>query len=248
MLRPDTEAVWQLLQKQPGLTGFILTGGSALALHLAHRQSEDLDFAWPDSQLPRLRMEAVRRATASEGMTFTPHDDPAALREFAEGGLDLLDFQQDYLVGQRVKVTFFSPEPASLAVLDPPPGPSPEKVGPRLASLAELFRFKALLSARRSRIRDSFDLYVLMTRCGFTLSDYHAAFSRGGITDQASTGLTRLCSSTTVAADPGYESLAPHAPARETLAGFFAEQRDQFERSEAGRAWRTRLGKRPRIS
>jgi hypothetical protein len=45
MLKPDTEAVWQFLRRQPGLTGFVLMGGSALALRLGHRQSEDLDRA-----------------------------------------------------------------------------------------------------------------------------------------------------------------------------------------------------------
>jgi hypothetical protein len=246
MLRPDTEAAWHFLRAQTALAGFVLTGGSALALHLAHRQSEDLDFAWPGSQLPRRRMEAVRRAASNAGMSFTPHDDPAALREFADGGLDLLDFQQDYLMHGRVKVTFFSPEPASLAVLDPPSEPSTPS--PRLASLAELFRSKAILSARRTRTRDAFDLHVLMTRCGFTLSDYHAAFSRGGIADQASVGLARLCSSVAAASDPGYETLAPNAPTRKALAKFFAEQRDQFERSEAGQAWRNRLRRREQDS
>jgi hypothetical protein len=33
------------------LAGFVLIGGSALALHIHHRISEDLDFAWPYGQL-----------------------------------------------------------------------------------------------------------------------------------------------------------------------------------------------------
>jgi hypothetical protein len=80
-----------------------------------------------------------------------------------------------------------------------------------------------------------------MVRCGFTLSDYHSAFERGGIPDQAPIGLLRLCAPTAVAADPGYETLAPDAPSREALVRFFAEQRDRFERSEAARAFRDRL-------
>jgi hypothetical protein len=73
MLKPDTKAAWQFLQKQPALAGFVLTGGSALALLLAHRQSEDLDFAWPGAQLPRQRLAALRRASANAGLSFTPH-------------------------------------------------------------------------------------------------------------------------------------------------------------------------------
>jgi hypothetical protein len=241
MLKPDTEAVWQYLQRQPGLSGFVLMGGSALALQLGHRLSEDLDFVWPGPRLPRERLEALRRASGDAGMAIVPHDDPAALREFADGGLDLLDFQQDYLMDKRVKVTFFSPESSTLAVLETAAVAS--KSGPRIASLPELFRSKALLSARRSRTRDSFDLHVLMARCGFTLSDYHAAFERGGIPDQAPIGLVRLCAPTAVAADPGYETLAPGAPSREELARFFSEQRDRFERSEAARAFQERWAK-----
>ena len=83
-----------------------------------------------------------------------------------------------------------------------------------------------------------------MVRCGFTMSDYHSAFERGGIPDQAPIGLARLCAPTAVAADPGYETLAPGAPSREELARFFTEQRDRFERSEAARAFRERRTKR----
>ena len=83
--------------------------------------------------------------------------------------------------------------------------------------------------------------FVLMVRCGFTMSDYHSAFERGGIPDQAPIGLLRLCAPTAVAADPGYETLAPSAPSREELVRFFTEQRDRFERSEAARAFRDGL-------
>jgi hypothetical protein len=73
------------------------------------------------------------------------------------------------------------------------------------------------------------------------MSDYHSAFERGGIPDQAPIGLLRLCAPTAVAADPGYETLAPSAPSREELVRFFTEQRDRFERSEAARAFRDGL-------
>jgi hypothetical protein len=239
MLKPDTEAVWEFLRQQPGLTGFVLVGGSALALLLAHRQSEDLDFVWPGPKLPRDRLEALRRASVAAGLAVAPHDNPIALREFADGGLDLLDFQQDYLMGKGVKVTFFAPEPYALTVLEA--AAEAPTSGPRLASLPELFRSKALLSARRSRSRDYFDLHVLMVRCGFTMSDYHSAFERAGIPEQAPIGLSRLCAPTAVAADPGYDTLAPDAPSREELVRFFVEQRDRFERSEAARAFRDAL-------
>ena len=59
MLRPDTQALWDLLRQEPALGGFVLIGGTALSLHLGHRVSEDLDFAFDGPKLPRLRIEAL---------------------------------------------------------------------------------------------------------------------------------------------------------------------------------------------
>ena len=127
MLKPETEKVWRFLKEQPLLAGFILLGGSALALHLRHRFSEDLDFAYPAERLPRARLDALRRVAVEAGFDFQPHDDPVAVAEFANGGLDLLDYQQDFLANQIVKVSFFAPEPADCAVLAAPGGRSPER-------------------------------------------------------------------------------------------------------------------------
>lgn len=59
-LTPDADRLWTRLRNEPALAGFVLIGGSALALHLGHRISEDLDFALrgledrPALQLPRI--------------------------------------------------------------------------------------------------------------------------------------------------------------------------------------------------
>lgn len=46
-LRPDTLDVLRLTMSQPLLNNFTLVGGTALALHLGHRISEDIDlFTW----------------------------------------------------------------------------------------------------------------------------------------------------------------------------------------------------------
>lgn len=41
-LPPETARVWQRLESEPLLAGWYLIGGSALALRIGHRQSEDL--------------------------------------------------------------------------------------------------------------------------------------------------------------------------------------------------------------
>jgi hypothetical protein len=45
LLPTATEKVWDFLRTQPALAGFVLVGGSALALRIHHRRSEDLDMA-----------------------------------------------------------------------------------------------------------------------------------------------------------------------------------------------------------
>jgi len=46
LLPAETERVWNFLKGQSALTSFVLVGGSALAMRIQHRLSEDLDFAW----------------------------------------------------------------------------------------------------------------------------------------------------------------------------------------------------------
>lgn len=43
-LAPNTKIVLTKIANQPFLSSFYLSGGTALALHLGHRESEDLDF------------------------------------------------------------------------------------------------------------------------------------------------------------------------------------------------------------
>jgi hypothetical protein len=233
MLRPDTELVWSFLREQPALARFVLVGGSALALHLKHRLSEDLDLIFPDRRLPRARLDAFRHAAAAAGHDFRPHDDPVALADFNDSTLDLLDYQQDFLVNDAVRVSFFTADQATQAVLEK----TAANRGPRVASVGELFRTKALVSARRSRTRDWFDLYVLMTQHGFTMTDYHAAFAAARLEGQAGIGLQRLCAGQPHAADPGFEQLAPDAPSVAIMQEFFRQQRDAFERKTAAQAW-----------
>jgi hypothetical protein len=83
LLPTATEKVWDFLRTQPALAGFVLIGGSALALRIHHRRSEDLDLAFGDAHLPRARLEALQRVAAQTSVDFQRSDDEAALQEFA---------------------------------------------------------------------------------------------------------------------------------------------------------------------
>ena len=224
MLPRETDAVWKSLQNQPALAGFVLIGGSALALRIGHRISEDLDLVFPASQLPRARIEVLCRIETTQNLRFERNDDEAAVFEFAQGGLDLHDYQQNFLVNAKVKVSFFAPTDSVIKVLTEPAGATV-----RVATLAELFKTKALTSAVRSKTRDWLDLYLLMRDHNFSMHDYRSAFVQAGIENQCDTGLARLCSGVPQTNDEGYQHLLRDAPVLEEMTAFFRRERDNLE-------------------
>lgn len=70
MLKPETESLWTFLREQPQLGSFVLTGGSALALQIQHRISEDLDFCTSASKLPVKALDEVIAKAAAEHFRF----------------------------------------------------------------------------------------------------------------------------------------------------------------------------------
>ena len=105
MLQKSTAKLWQALSSKSELAGFVLIGGSALALHIHHRISEDLDFAWPYGRLPRESLQTLIEGEPS--LDYVLDQNEVALREAEDANLDLADFAQNYLVN-GVRVTFFS--------------------------------------------------------------------------------------------------------------------------------------------
>ena len=239
MLPPATEKVWNYLKEQPALAGFVLAGGSALALLLRHRLSEDLDFIYPDVRLPGQRLDALRRKAEEDGFVFRPSDDEAAVRDFAEGGLELHNYQQDFLVNGAVKVSFFAPDDQMRKVLATEAKPTA-----RIATLPELFKSKCLVSAKRSKTRDWLDLYLLMRDHGFSIRDYRAAFVEAGSLTECDIGLSRLCSGIPQRNDEGYAHLLARPPSLEEMKTFFEVQRDRLEIDTAAEAKRKKPGNR----
>ena len=213
----------------------MLVGGSALALRIRHRISEDLDLAFPDSVLPRARIDAMLRLAQEAGLDFQHNDDEAAVQEFALGGLELRDYQQNFLVDRVVKVSFFTPDTEFAQVFTELSEPTP-----RVASLAELFKTKCLVSARRSKTRDWLDLYILMYEHGFSIRDYKAAFLQAGSETQFDIGLARLCSGVPQRDDEGYSHLMSDPPTIEVMKAFFIAERDRLEVESAARAFRNK--------
>ena len=100
------------------------------------------------------------------------------------------------------------------------------------------FASKCLVAANRSKTRDWFDLYTLMTAHGFTIGQMSFVFERAGTPAQFDIALQRLCSGRPSLHDEGYEQLAPAAPSLTAMRDFFNAQRDDFERASAANARR----------
>jgi len=237
LLPPETDRVWSFLKEQPALAGFVLVGGSALTLRIEHRLSEYLDLAYGEARLPRPRLEALARIGTEQSLDFASLADEVTLQEFLDSGLDLRDYQQNYLINGKVRVSFFAPEAPLAKVLR-----SPLEPRARIATLTELFKAKSLVSAVRSKTRDWIDLYLLLRQHGFTLRDYREAFQEAGIVTQFEIGLSPLCSGIPQRDDEGYAHLLPNAPTLDEMKNFFISQRDQLEIQLAAEALRSRQG------
>lgn len=231
MLRPDTQALWDILKAEKALGGFILIGGTALSMHLGHRLSEDLNFAFDGPKLPRSRIEALKRRLGTKGWRFTPIDPIAAVHEFEDTGLDLHDYQQNHIVGERVKLTFLAPDPELRVQLL---AAAPDH--PRVASLEEIFRLKCIASANRSKTRDWLDLYVLLRGGYFQPIDMRAPFKAAGAIQKFDIAMRRLCSGRPEPGDEGYESLLDRPPSIAQMRDYFMDVRDQIEQEVARRA------------
>lgn len=228
MLPPATEALWKFLQARPELRGFILIGGTALALHLRHRISEDLDFVWPALNLPRERLDTLRTEAEAEGFHFERADHQPSYEEFLIAGMDLHDSMQAFQVNGEAKVSFFNAEPALQKVLRKDWSPDSGRA-PRVATIDEIFRSKCLVSADRSKTRDWFDLYVLMRDRGYTMRALVNAFTEAGARHGISIALSRLASGVPTLNDEGFQSLLPNPPTIAEMRDFFRERRDALE-------------------
>lgn len=238
MLRPETEKLWQRLREERLLDGFVLAGGTALAMHIDHRLSEDLDFMYPDMKLPRERLTALRRKLAAEGFELTANDSPIGVEAFSESGLDYHDYQQDYMVNGLVKLTFVAPEPENAKQLE-----HIEASGPRVASIQEIFGLKCIVAADRSKSRDWFDLYTLLKSGIFQPFDIYRAFARSGVPGKFDIAMMRLCSGKPSETDEGYEALLPNPPSIKEMSEYFKVVRDEAERAIAAAQVREMLAK-----
>jgi len=138
-LLPNTQKVLKDLIKENYLSNFVLVGGSALALHIKHRKSEDLDF-------------------------FTYEDNAFNIQKIKElvnklNGkiVNISDEQIDVFI-DGVKITFFDAKWNFL---------KPKNIQNfNLATLEKLAIMKTNVLFLRAKYRDYYDLYFLVKKFG----------------------------------------------------------------------------------
>ena len=165
-----TRTVYTRLSKFPEISKFILVGGTALSLQVNHRLSEDLDFASLDEKLDRPAIKNIVFSLKKEGYEILETTPISAIEEFANEGLDLDDFHQDYLIN-GVKVTFFKfgdnreeREAVAQSGLS-------HHGSIRVLDADGLFITKCLALAERIKSRDIFDLWWFVNSGGRNVED-----------------------------------------------------------------------------
>ncbi|HET9082121.1 MAG TPA: nucleotidyl transferase AbiEii/AbiGii toxin family protein [Trebonia sp.] len=153
ILPPDTAATWDAIAQVVPADAY-LGGGTAIAVHLAHRVSRDLDFFFHHESID---LGKLTRRLAAAG--------PFAVTERSAGTLNG--------VFSATKVQFLHADEARPQHLLEPPG---EVDGLRIAGLSDLLAMKLKVVGDRGELRDYFDLMSIEQRTGRTADEGLALF------------------------------------------------------------------------
>ncbi|MBF0335091.1 MAG: nucleotidyl transferase AbiEii/AbiGii toxin family protein [Alphaproteobacteria bacterium] len=219
-LPENTRSVLDQVSRLPALEGFRLVGGTALALRVGHRQSEDIDLLWPGARLPRAAIDSVIEDLDAAGRKTLLATSESVRLDWDAEGLDIDDHQQDWMV-DGVKVTLFTTDAA-------PPASSRRHGVLDVADQDAIFEAKSRLLVKRTATRDLFDIWWFLTHGGHTIHEVVALMRQANPHYADSMIRGRLLPSRAPLADPGVQPLTPGAPAdfaalREALRPHVAE-------------------------
>ena len=175
-----TQKIFARLQGDPRLAGFTLVGGTALAIQIGHRISEDLDFNLFGPKLPIQVIDSLLAEWAAEGAQIESLITPEQKSRFKINTSENLDHHiQDYLIN-GAKVTFQSRHEgqrpkAQIDFLKSAPRVAVSKGGFDVMGLQGLWVMKSIVVYDRVKSRDIYDLMVLSKDHGFTLDEAFAA-------------------------------------------------------------------------
>ncbi len=168
-MRKDTKHLLDEICTLESIEDFLFVGGTAMAYHVTHRVSEDLDFGFLGFKLPTTSIKDII-SRLSQSHSVSMQTDVTAIQEAENEGINLLDHHQDWLVGE-VKVTFFTlgedvKEREAIQAF------STSKYGHvNVLDLDGLFFTKCMVLTRRVKSRDIFDLWWFTEHGNKTIQD-----------------------------------------------------------------------------
>lgn len=183
-IRPETGRLFALLAEYPQLEGLTLIGGTAIALTIGHRLSNDLDFAFFGDKLPTYAIDSLVNELKTGGLPVQLITDPGEISSFKIAtGKRLLEFARDYMFGST-KVTIFAmgpkQTPAFIDYLKSAPTLDLPGTSFKVLGLEALQKTKAVVLSQRVRSRDLYDLFILSKTHGYSAAQLlHDAISYG---------------------------------------------------------------------
>ncbi len=175
-----TQKNFSRLKDDPRLAGFTLVGGTALALQIGHRISEDLDFNIFGQKLPIKAIDGLLDDLAAGGAAIESLITSEQKLGFKINTSENLDhYIQDYLI-DGAKVTFHSRNEsdrpkAQIDFLKSAPKVVVSKGGFDVLGVDGLLVMKSIVVYDRVKSRDIYDLMILTRDHGYTLDDVFAA-------------------------------------------------------------------------
>lgn len=156
----------------PAMHQATLMGGTALALLLGHRLSEDLDFFYFEQALPKQAIKSLIYDLKAEGFSVSNIMVPSRTSQARINGFFLDEYVQEYAV-DGVKVSFCVMAKGSQSRGDYLS--TAERVARfgqfGMLALEPLFKSKAVVLMDRVKSRDLFDLMILLTQYNYTIDD-----------------------------------------------------------------------------
>ena len=191
-LAPHTSKLFDKVASLECIKPYFLVGGTALALQLDTRLSEDLDFMnWKLQKEQKLEVDWV--AIEKELKTIGTIE-----------ARDIWDFNHVEFVVSGVKISFYSSEKSS-----PVTSPVYLKANLKLADVEAIGAMKMEVMLRRSNFRDYYDIYsILQQGTNFKkLVDISLSYSGHVLTTKNL--LAILTDSSRFQIDSGFEQLKP---------------------------------------
>jgi len=168
MINPQTKALLEAFSSVDLLAEHraILIGGTALAYHLGHRESFDLDICFPFCDtLPKLNF--LDRFKEVIPLEF----DRAVIDTAINEGGEISEVMQRYII-DGIKVDFVVNPSSNIYESEILQNNKATKLGTlRIASVESIFKLKSLLLLDRNKIRDLYDVVYMLKQCRFTGKD-----------------------------------------------------------------------------